>query len=407
MTFDFWNILYAIDIILFLPAAGTVLYLTLFAAASLINRHTEIPVSKTQNRFIVIIPSYKNDAVIEQTVKSLLGQTYPQRLFDVTVVSDHQDEVTNFKLAQYPVTLLTPNFSHSTKGRALQLAINNLPQFKIYDLVVIIDAGNIVGPDFLQQLNDAYECAGTKAIQVHRVSKNRDTAIANLDAIFEEINNSIFRRGHITLNLSSAITGSGIVFDFKWFKENIVNVKTAWEDKELEAMLMRQRIYVDYFDDILVYDEKTRHTADFNQQRSRWAKTQLRTILSNIKYLPGAIFSKNYDHADKIIQWLLIPRTILVGIVALMSITLPVIYTSLAIKWWILAVWMMFVFALATPNYLVDDKWDKSFIKAPFIILWSYVSIFKAAKVDKLPFEDKIKDMKNAFNHIKGVEKRK
>ncbi|MBR1687986.1 MAG: glycosyltransferase [Prevotella sp.] len=368
---NFWTILYIIDWGLFIIVSLTVLYMTIFTLASLVGKHTTIPTAKHQNRFIVLIPAYKKDKVIEQTIVSILGQNYPQRLFDITVISDHQNEMTNFHLAQYPITLLVPHFEKSTKAKSLQFAINNLPQFKIYDIAIVLDADNIVESDFLTMMNDAYETAGTKAIQAHRISKNRDTAAARLDSVFEEINNSIFRRGHITLGLSAAISGSGTAYDFNWFKENIMKAKTAWEDKELEAMLMRQHIYVDYFDHILIYDEKTRETEDLNRKRSRWAITQLHSILSNIQYLPGAIFNKQYDLIDKIIQWLLVPRTIMMGIISLMSIILPFIFMTLAIKWWLLFAFVMFIFALATPDYLVDKNWDKSFLKAPFIMLWS------------------------------------
>ena len=316
-------------------------------------------------------------------MKSVLGQTYPQRLFDVTVISDHQDEMTNFRLAQHPITLLTPNFRYSTKAKSLQYAINNLPQFKIYDLVVILDADNIVLPEFLEELNSAYEYAGTKAIQVHRLSKNRDTASAMLDATFEEINNSIFRLGHIAVGLPAAISGSGMAFDFNWFKDNIVKTNAAWEDKELEALLIRQHIYVDYFDHILVFDEKTRRSKDFNRQRGRWATTQFYTILKNIKYLPTAILNKQYDLMDKIFQWMLMPRTIMMGIIVVMSLALPFIYFSLAIKWWIMAALILLVFAIATPDYLVDKRWERSFFIAPFIMFRSILNLVSFAKAKK------------------------
>lgn len=370
-----WIIIYILDIILFTAVSFTVAYMTVFSVASLFSRRNPVQTAKRQNRFIILIPSYRQDNAIEQTVKTALGQTYPQRLFDITVISDHQKEITNFHLAQYPITLLTPDFKTSTKAKSLQLAINNLPQFKIYDVAIVLDAGTVVEPEFLQQMNDAFETAGTKAIQAHRLSKNRDTAIANLDAIFEEINNSIFRRGHITLGISSAISGSGIAYDFKWFKENIMTIDTGWEDKEIEARLMRQHIYVDYFDHIHVYDEKTRTTTDFNRQRSRWASTQLRSLISNIRYLPSAILQKKYDFVDKIMQWMLIPRTIMVAIMALMSIILPFIYFTLAVKWWVLFAFTMFIFAIATPDYIVDDRWDGSFVKAPFIMLSSILNL--------------------------------
>ena len=334
---DFWRLIYYIDITLFVFVSATVLYLAVFALASLF---------KTQNRFIILIPVYKNGIGAEHTLRAALGQTYPQRLFDVTVISDHIDELSNFRMAQQPITLLTPNFEKSSRAKSLQLAINNLPQFKIYDIVVILNAGNIVEPDFLEKMNDAYESAGTKAIQAHRLSQNRDTASARLSSTFEEINNTIFRRGHIALGLSAASAGSAMAFDFEWFKKNIMAIDTIFDDKELEIRLLRQHIFIDYFDDILVFEEKYRM----------------------------ALFTKHYNLADKILQWMLLPRMIVMAIILIMGIIMPFIYFTLALKWWALFAIVLFIFAIATPDYLVDDKWDKTFYMLPVIFLSSILS---------------------------------
>ena len=372
----FWKVLFIVDGVLFALMAFTSLYLAVYAIASLFARRPDIPKTKRLNRFIVLIPAYKSDAVVERTVRSILGQTYPQRLFDVVVISDHQSEMTNFRLAQHPITLLTPNFKNSSKSKSLQFAINNLPQFKIYDIVVVLDADNIVLPEFLEELNAAYEYAGTKAIQVHRLSKNRDTSSAILDATFEEINNSIFRLGHVAIGMPSAIAGSGMAFDFNWFKDNITKISEALDDKELEALLLRQRIYIDYFDHILVFDEKTRSSSDFNRQRNRWVFTQFHSVIRNIRHLPHAIVNKQYDLIDKILQWLLVPRTIMMSVIILMSIVLSPIYLTLAIKWWVLAAFILFIFAVATPDYLVDNRWGRSFFIAPIIMFMSIIQVF-------------------------------
>ncbi|MDE5571346.1 MAG: glycosyltransferase family 2 protein [Prevotella sp.] len=370
----YWELISYIDIALFIIVSATILYLAVFAIASLFYRHNEIPKARTRNRFIILIPVHKNGTGAEHTVLSALGQSYPQRLFDITVISDHLDEISNFRIAQQPVTLLTPNFKKGSRAKSLQLAINNLPQFKIYDIVVILNGGNIVEPDFLERMNDAYESAGTKAIQAHRLSQNRDTASARLSAIFEEINNSIFRRGHIMLGLSAASAGTAMAFDFNWFRDNIKTVTTAFDDKELEIRLLRQHIYIDYFDDIMVFEEKARNAEDFNRQRRRWLLSQFTTIFRNILYLPGAIFTKHYNLMDKIIQWMLLPRLALIAVILFMSVVMPFIYFSLALKWWALFGFVFFVFALATPNYLVDEKWDKTFYMAPLIFLSSILS---------------------------------
>lgn len=370
-----WFFIFTIDLLLFIPIAGTVLYLGIFTVASLFGRKSDIPKAKNQNRIVVLIPSYKQDDVIEQTVISILSQAYPQRMFDVTVISDHQNEMTNMRLAQYPITLLTPNFAESTKAKSLQYAILNLPEFKIYDIALILDADNIVDQNFLQNVNDAFEVAATKAIQLHRISKNRDTAAARMDAIFEEINNAIFRKGHINLGISSSIAGSGTAYEFAWFKTNVMKAKSSGEDKELEALLLRQEYFIDYFDNIYVYGEKKRTTTKLNEQRGRWAVQQFHNLIRNIKFLPGAIFRKQYDLSDKIIQWMLVPRTTMVGIIMLMSIILPFVYLTLALKWWVLGSVALFVFALATPDYLVDEMWDKTFLRSPFVSIWKMLHI--------------------------------
>ena len=341
---DFWIILYIIDWFLFILVGGTVLYLGVFSIASLFSRESVLSTAKIQNRFAIIIPSHKQDKVIEQTIVSILSQDYPQRLFDVVVVSDHQSEITNMRLAQYPITLLTPDFAESTKAKSLQYAIIKLPQFKIYDIALVLDADNIVEQDFLSKVNDAFETAATKAIQLHRISRNRDTAAARMGSIFEEINT------------------------------NVMKARTSGEDKELEALLLKQGYFIDYFDNILLYGEKKRTTTKMNEQHSRWTLQQIQNLIKNIKYLPGAIFRKQYDWADKLIQWMLLPRTSMVGIMMVMSIVLPFIYMTMAIKWWILSSLALFFFALATPDYLVDEMWDRTFLRSPFVTLWGIIS---------------------------------
>jgi cellulose synthase/poly-beta-1,6-N-acetylglucosamine synthase-like glycosyltransferase len=365
----FWWILYVVDWTLFVFVTLTVAYMLFFSLVSLISKNHNVPKAKNQNRFIILIPSYKNDQVIIQTVASILSQNYPQRMFDVVVISDHQSEITNMRLAQYTITLLTPDFEKSSKTKSLQYAILNLPEFKIYDVAIILNADDLVEPEFLDQMNDAYEAAGTKAIVAHKLPRNRDTSSARLSTIFDEINNNIFRRAHINVGLSSALMGSGVAYEFNWFKKHIMKVRTATEDKELEAMLMHQRYYVDYFDNIYLYNVKKREVADFNKQRGRWITDQIRSLAKNIRFLPVAIFRKQYDWVDKIIQWMLLPRSIMFAIIFVMNLTLPFIYLTIAIKWWVVTGIWGFSLAIATPNELVDKNWDKDFITLPLVTL--------------------------------------
>lgn len=376
----FWDLFTYADWILFFFMALTVLYLGIFAFLSLFAKDADMPKAKKENRFVVIVTSHKSGKSLERTVKSVLGQSYAQRLFDITVVADHEDEMTMFHLAQQPITLLTPTFERSTRTKCLQLAVNNLPQFKIYDAVVLLDAGDVVEPEFLEQMNMAYEAARTKAVQAHKLSLNRDTTSARLSAVFEEINNSIFRRGHIAVGMPAAMASSGIIFEFNWFKKYIQSARPSWGDKELEFSLLRQHIHVDYFDQIFVYNEKVRQAEDFNRQHLRNIMMQLRSILRNIRYMPIAMANRHYNLIVKLLQWILIPRMIMMMVIILMCVVVPFIYFTAALKWWALFAIVIFVFAIATPNYLVDDKWDSTFYKIPVVMFSSILNKFKLGR---------------------------
>ena len=174
---------------------------------------------------------------------------------------------------------------------------------------------------------------------------------------------------------------SGCVFDFQWFKQNILKIRNfIGEDKEMEVMLMRDGIYIDYFDNIYVYGEKSREADDFNRQHRGWIWAQFKTFLRNARYIPGAIMNRHYYLLDKLLQWMLIPRMILMLILMAMCIIVPFVYMSAALKWWVLFAIVVLIFAIATPNYLVDEKWDRTFFLVPVVLLSPVLNKFSLGR---------------------------
>ena len=74
---------------------------------------------------------------------------------------------------------------------------------------------------------------------------------------------------------------------------------------------------------------------------------------------------------------MLIPRMIMMTIILFMCVITPFFYFTTAIKWWALFAIILFIFAVATPNYLVDDKWNSTFFKIPVVFLSSILQKFK------------------------------
>ncbi|MEG0890992.1 MAG: glycosyltransferase family 2 protein [Bacteroidales bacterium] len=380
-------ILGIIDIILFIIVGISVLYLFVYAFYSLKGWKLKYPQSKRLYNFAILIPAYKEDNIIEKTIRSLLLQDYPRELYNIVVISDQMSEDVNDKLRKLPITLLTPVFNKSSKANALNFAMdylkNELLHKKIkYEIITILDSDNIVESDYLRDISNAFN-QDIKAIQTHRIAKNRDTQTAILDAVSEEINNSIFRKGHVNMGVSSALIGSGMAFDFNWFAQNIKNASTAGEDKELEVMLLKQGIYIDYLNDTLVYDEKVAQSKAFYNQRRRWLAAQFSVLVSSIKELPGAIKNGNVDYCDKLFQWMLLPRAVLLMLLCIMSVVPLIIEWSWAVKWWALLLMLLFALAFSIPDYLVDKQFKKSISHIPLLAIMMFFNLFRLRGVNK------------------------
>lgn len=247
------------------------------------------------------------------------------------VISDHMTDETNEQLRQLPITLFTPQFEKSSKAKALHYALEHTEEH--YDYVIIFDADNVVLPDFLEQVNASCQ-QGHRAIQCHRCAKNSDNDVAVLDGISEEINNTLFRKAHNRIGISSALIGSGMCFEYEWFKNHVGLFETAVEDREMEIQLMKEHIFIKYEKDILVFDEKVSSSENFQRQRLRWMTGQIQSLLMMLPYLPTAIKTGNIHYIDKTMQQALIPRSILLVLTCFFAMVMTAISFPWSMKWW-------------------------------------------------------------------------
>ncbi len=311
----FSNIFYILEFILLFYIAFNVCYISVFSIAGVLYNKTNfksIEVTK-HNRFAILIPAYKHDEVILNTVGHCLNQNYPTEKFDVIVIADSLMQLTIGELLVMPIKLIPVQFEVSTKAKSLNTALGILPE-NSYDYCLVLDVDNVMEHDFLKKINARLQ-NNEVILQAHRTAKNLDTPFAILDGISEEINNHIFRKGHVTLGITSALSGSGQAMQFDYFKKAMLDIHSPVEDKELEFFLVRNGIKVLYENDALVFDEKVQDAKVFSNQRRRWVASQFfdfNTVL--LEGLANLILKGNMDFFDKAIQRILLPRVLLLGL---------------------------------------------------------------------------------------------
>ena len=376
----FWTVLHIVEIVLWIIMAASVAYVVFFAIISLFyekddfaSTHTSV-LNYRERRFHILFPAYHEDSVIINSVHTFLYQDYPTDKFRLVVISDHMTDETNKQLQTFPITLLTPVFEKSSKAKAMQYAINYIEEKidtheeRSFDNLVVLDADNVVQHDFLRKLNILCN-AGYEAIQCHRCAKNSNNDVAMLDGASEEINNTIFRKAHNRLGLSSALIGSGMCFDYKLFKKNVFQLSTAGEDREMEALLLKQKVFIKYAAEIHVFDEKVSNQDNFQRQRMRWMTAQVQSLLRQLPHIPNAFLHGNLNFIDKTIQQALIPRSILIVLLAAISILMTIIVPEWCGKWWFLLIILALSLYIALPEQLRSRSLYGKVLAVPGLVL--------------------------------------
>ncbi|HEU4471288.1 MAG TPA: glycosyltransferase [Flavisolibacter sp.] len=388
------TVLAIITWIIFVYLAASVGYLFFFALAGRLGKLRRYTRHEQKARIAVLIPSYKEDNVIIDTAKQALLQSYPSGQYSVTVIADSLQPATVAALRGLPVNVVEVSFEKSMKAKSLNAAFQQLPSGH-YDVAMILDADNIMSEGTLEKINHAYQ-SGWQVIQCHRTAKNKNTSVAVLDAMSEEVNNTIFRRGHRAAGFSCTLIGSGMAFQYDLLKQifalpEIQN--NPGEDREVDIQLVKKGIVVEYIEDAFIYDEKVQRKEVFEKQRTRWLATQVDHFKRFLKKDMLAHAGKK-TYMNKLFQNILLPRLLfmllfcaVLFVCAIDALVAPALLSP-AWPWWT-GLFLLYLLTMLTaiPGSFYNKTTFNALLEVPALV----VSMLKALL--------KIKQNKRGFIH--------
>jgi cellulose synthase/poly-beta-1,6-N-acetylglucosamine synthase-like glycosyltransferase len=378
---------YIIFLVLFTYLAAGVLYLLVLTLAGLARKKKKYSPAPNKSRIALLIPAYKEDAVILETAVAAARHNYPTSQFAVFVIADKLQDQTIARMESIPVNVVRVQFDSSTKAKSLHAALNRVAGLG-FDYAMILDADNIMEAGCLEQVNAAF-AHGAEAVQCHRTAKNKHTSVAVLDAISEEINNHLFRKGPRGLGVSANLIGSGMAFRFHDLK-SIIDLphihNNPGEDREIDLQLMKQNIRVEYLDEAIVYDEKVASAQVFERQRVRWLEAQVmhfrRFFQPDMKAAP-----RNFNYWNKFIQTMLLPRSLYILVLGLMMalvlaewlFKLDFLYPPAL--WWVgMTVTFAIVLLLSIPASLYNGRTFGAILHIPVLILSMVKALLRIKK---------------------------
>ncbi len=360
------------------------IYLLVMVIASKNYRLKQNTVDNAANlRFLVVIPAYKEDAVILRTARNTIAQQYPKTDFEVLVIGDGLSADTLYQLRKMDCLLKEVSFEKSTKVKAIQEGLKKIR--KKYDYTVLLDADNYIEPDFLSRLNKSIIPEKHQAIQLNRTAFNSEKGISFWDAFSEYSNNIIACEGPNALGLSSKFTGSGMVIHhplFAFFMNQLDSISGF--DKDMEIRFTEKKIYIHYFNHIKVFDEKVESSGQMAKQRGRWIFAQYDYLVKNFPAAFHSLFTSNLDHFHRVAQLALPPRFL--GLIGLFLINLVcflldpwLLYTGLAAMMIYSGayLWMLWEYA-ENPQILI-----RHLLKLPVLIITYLMALYYLPKARK------------------------
>ena len=232
--------------------------------------------SQAVHRFAILVPAHDEEALIGDTVRSMVEVDYPADLFTVHVVADNcHDDTANVARVAGATAHQRDEPERPGKGPALGWLLDRLRGGdERYDAYVVVDADSVIDPRFLRVM-DARLAAGERVIQAHYTVRDpgRSWSVGLRFA-------TLAARHHLrplarsSLGLSAGLFGNGMVF-----KEDVLRDRGfsdhLTEDIELHMDLLLAGERVSFAADAVLAAEMPATLRASRSQQERWERGRL------------------------------------------------------------------------------------------------------------------------------------
>lgn len=327
----------------------------------------------------IIVTAYEQVTNIPSVVQSLLSLNHNNYL--IYIVADKCD-VSGLVFNDDRVIVLRPENTLASNTRSHFYAINNFR--RPHGRLTIIDSDNLVHPEYLNEL-DRYFYKGYIAVQGVREAKNLNTTYACLDAARDIYYH--FYDGKLLFKVGSSATlaGSGMAFTTALYRDCLehLDITGAGFDKVLQKQIVGKNVRIAFTDRAKVYDEKTTHSDQLVNQRSRWINTWFKYFKFGFALLGKGITTPSWN------QFLfglilLRPPLFIFLLLSLLFLFVNIFISITAAFIWMLA-FVIFVagFYIALARSDTDARIYRSLINIPKFIFFQIISLINARSANK------------------------
>jgi cellulose synthase/poly-beta-1,6-N-acetylglucosamine synthase-like glycosyltransferase len=333
----------------------------------------------TEKDYAIIVTAYEQTTLLPSVVESILKLNYSNYL--VYIVADNCD-ISNLHFENEKVILLKPETVLAGNTRSHFYAISKFK--RNHELLTIIDSDNIVHPNYLKELTPFF-ISGFNAVQGERAAKNLNTTYACLDAARDIYYHFYDCKILFGLGSSATLSGSGMAFTTDLYKECLENldINGAGFDKVLQAQIVKKDERIAFAGNAIIYDEKTTHSDQLVNQRSRWINTWFKYFGYGFNIVWKGV--KNQSSNQFLFGLILLrPPLFLFILASVLCAAINLFILPIFSIVWVIAIGVFILsFYISLRNYPTDERIYRSLINIPKFIYFQMISLVYAKSANK------------------------
>ncbi len=316
-----YRVLSIINYIVLIVIAIPVLLQLFYVCASFVKKKT-FPKSEVKGRIAYLIPAHNEGDVIYNTVKGVIeGQKYPREKFDVFVVAHNCTDDTA-RLAREAgaivLELNDPDPAHRMALYPLKHGIEHIMNLTEdpYDIVIHLDADNLINPEFSSLMNDAYQSGVDFARPYEGAINATQNFYTKACTLFYSFDSRYGSRVRERLGIAAHVNGSGAMMSVRMLKEcGGYDCESISDDAEFNFNRMLDGYKGHFVEDAVVYEDMPSSFKDTLNRNKRIGSGGMKLLKTRLMTMVGKFFTTGrFSYIEMFLTYIFNFLTILLAV---------------------------------------------------------------------------------------------
>lgn len=244
------------------------------------------PKSRSQPLVSIIIPAYKSEKTIRETIKSAKAISYKRK--EILVVNDCQDNVPKI-CRQLGVRVM-----QNRKRLGKWLALNNAVKRTKGEILFFLDADTVIEKDAITKMVPWFTKPEIAVVSPKYASQESSRIMPKLVSLENKFNSSLFKMDMFFGSMIS-FRGCGVAIRRSFFNKVGGWSKTLIEDTDFAGKTLEAGYKIQYEPSAIVRTREAETIGELKSQRVRWGKGSAYSFLNfRHTYSRNSQFSLHY-----------------------------------------------------------------------------------------------------------------